>query len=562
MNVNRRKTITKTCVLIAVLLLASCVQITTATSPISETDEAGYFILDKLSYTNDDVLIYVWGPVSEGDHIIATKEPIFDVPCPGYVAYIDLHPSANLFHPVQYVFLSDATKELLVFDAMSPPQNFNEYSLVQTTYGKFFLSVENRRAHIPDGSLPAPSKDPQDSRWAVLMNGGYDQGNNHVRYWNDLSNIYIALVTVYGFPDENIIVLCSDGLSPAVDQSNGQNSNPDMDGDGDEDIMYSCVLSNVDSVFTSLANNLTMDDKLFVFTTDHGDTKGGQNSVENLWNHEELTDAHFAELLDVFPDCEIICTFEPCFSGGFLDNVVVPPGPIIASSACAYNEYSYASSNLEYDEYVFHWTAAVKGEDAYGVEVNADINEDGIVTMDEAYVYAKAHDVQNEHPQYGEYPENIGANISLWISNLPPDTPTKPNGPDEGITGGEYTFSTSTTDPESQDVYYQFNWSDGNVSYWVGPYSSGVTITQTHTWMEGGTYSVQVKAMDVRGGESGWSDSHEISIVAVPLLEIQKIKAKAGRLNVTVKNIGTVNVTDLTWNITLKGGLILLGKKS
>ncbi|MEJ2306152.1 MAG: hypothetical protein P8Y30_01165, partial [candidate division WOR-3 bacterium] len=56
---------------------------------------------------------------------------------------------------------------------------------------------------------------------------------------------------------------------------------------------------------------------------------------------EEITDTHFASLLDALPDCEKICTFEPCFSGGFLDDIVVPPGPVVASSACSHNEYSY-----------------------------------------------------------------------------------------------------------------------------------------------------------------------------------------------------------------------------
>jgi len=55
-----------------------------------------------------------------------------------------------------------------------------------------------------------------------------------------------------------------------------------------------------------------------------------------------------------------------------------------------------------YDTYVFHWTAAVKGEDAYGVPVNADLNSDGIITMDEAYAYAVDHDQDDESPSMGK----------------------------------------------------------------------------------------------------------------------------------------------------------------
>jgi hypothetical protein len=513
-NKTNRKTIIYACILAGVLLATTCSTILMATSSSSNEDEIAQYILQQLPIDdNQDILSYLWGPVSEGDKILATKEPILTAPCPGYVLYIDLYPRANMFHPVQYVFLKEPTKELLVFNAQSPPLNFQDYHVIETPFSSFFYSVENRRAPIPNKTAPEIGTNGRDNRWVVLMNGGYDQYNNHVRYWNDLSNIYTTLNAVYGIPDENIIVLCSDGLNPAPDQSNGLNSNPDLDGDGDDDIMYSCVLSNVDTVFTNLANNLTVYDKLFVFTTDHGGSAGGWNVVENLWNYEELTDAHFAELLAAFPECEKICTFEPCFSGGFLDNVVVPPGPIVASSACRYDESSWAMApDYVYDEYVFYWTAAVKGEDAYGNPVDADANQDGIITMDEAYDYAIAHDTASESPQYGAYPEDVGSSLSLRVSSDPPTVPRKPVGPILGIWNIEYSYTSSATEPDNEQIFYQFDWGDGNKSAWLGPYASGQTVTGTHIWTELGTYNVKVKARDIWGSSSAWSEPLSVTI--------------------------------------------------
>ena len=501
---NKRKTIIKTCIITGILVAVTCSTMITATEPKAENDEIAQYILDQLSYSeNQKLLYYVWGPVSQGDFILTTQGTLFEIPCQGHVMYIDLYPAANLFHPVQYVFLAQQTKELIVFDAKSPPLNFQDYILIETPFSHFFYSVENRRAPIPSKTAPVLSTTREDSRWAVLMNGGYDSGNNHVRYWNDLSNIYITLNYVYEFPDENIIVLCSDGLNPAADQSNGLNSDPDLDGDGDDDIMYSCVLSNVDLVFSGLADNFTGTEKLFVFTTDHGNTQGGWDVVENLWNHEELTDDHFASLLAALPEGEKICTFEPCFSGGFLDDVVVPPGPIVASSACRYDESSWAMApNYVYDEYVFYWTAAIKGEDAYGNPVDADTNDDGLVTMDEAFIYAESHDTASESPQYGEYPEGTGDYLSLWVTSNPPAQPTKPVGPTLAVWYREYTYSSTTTEPDDEQIYYRFDWGDGNSSGWVGPYNSGQTGTASHVWTELGTYNVTVKARDINGAGS------------------------------------------------------------
>jgi hypothetical protein len=511
---NKNNRLIEASILVILLILTSCVNITTATSSISNYEEAADYVADQLSIDKDEYLIYVWGLIDEGEEVFGTEEHIITTPEKGYIVYIDLYPTANLFHPVQYVFLSENKEKLILKDAMSPPLNNENYQNIETEIGEKILSAQNRRATISEGRNPNTMRGSSDSRYAVLMNGGYNAGNNHVRYWNDLSNIYITLVDVYGYPDENIIVLCSDGLDPAVDQSNGQNSDPDLDGDGDDDIMYSCVLSNIDMVFGELADNLTTGSELFVFVTDHGNTNGGYDTYFNLWNMEELTDAHFADLLDELPECEIVCTFEPCFSGGFIGDVAVPPGPRVASSACRHDEYSWAMPpNYEYDEYVFYWTAAVNGEDAYGDPHDADYNDDGVITMDEAFIYAEYMDTANEEPQYGDYPEGVGENITLWPGSDPPETPTVPEGPDEWIQNVETTFSSTATEPDGEDIYYMFNWGDGNFSDWVGPYASGETGEASHSWAELGEYEIRAVVKDINGVQSNWSDPAFLTIV-------------------------------------------------
>ena len=519
-----------------VLLFSVTINLTTANSIDTDIGEEVNYLLDQLSINKDEVLIYILGPVYEGEEILSTKGHVLDVPEKGYIIYIDLYPKTNLFHPVKYIFLSESTNEFIIKDTNSPPENFADYQMMETSIGNLIKSAQNRRAEISDYLISSSMKSSSDSRYAVLFSGGYDSGNNHVRYWNDLSNIYMALTYTYGYLDENIIVLCSDGLNTAPDQSNGQNSDPDLDGDGDDDIMYSCVLSNIDLVFSELANNLTNGNELFVFSTDHGDSNGGWNTLFNLWNHEELTDAHFATLLDALPDGEVICTFEPCFSGGFLDNVVVPPGPVVASSACRYDEYSYAMSNLIYDEFAFYWTAAVSGEDAYGNPVDADYNQDGMITMDEAFVYAETHDAQPESPQYSDYPEDIGSVLTLWPGSEPPETPTNPNGPEGWIQYEEATFSSSTTDPEGDSIYYLFDWGDGNNSGWVGPYASGQTGKASYIWVDLGNYEIKAVARDENGVQSNWSGPSDISIVEndvpeKPIIKGPKIASVGKQIN-------------------------------
>jgi hypothetical protein len=96
-------------------------------------------------------------------------------------------------------------------------------------------------------------------------------------------------------------------------------------------------------------------------------------------------------------------------------------------------------------------------------------------------------------------------------SNSPPVKPTI-SGPSSGRVGRSYTYSSTTTDPESDQIYYWFDWADGTNSGWTGPYNSGETLTMSHTWTAQGSYSVKVKAKDVSGVESVWSDPLVVSM--------------------------------------------------
>ncbi len=93
------------------------------------------------------------------------------------------------------------------------------------------------------------------------------------------------------------------------------------------------------------------------------------------------------------------------------------------------------------------------------------------------------------------------------VTNQPPNKPAKPSGPPRGNVGTAYTYSTSTTDPDTDNVYYWFDWGDGNNSGWVGPYASGAVGNASHTWASKGTYNIKVKAKDdPYGQESAFSD--------------------------------------------------------
>ena len=113
---------------------------------------------------------------------------------------------------------------------------------------------------------------------------------------------------------------------------------------------------------------------------------------------------------------------------------------------------------------------------------------------------------------FGKNMVDIVVSESPKKPNNPPNKPSKPSGPTSGKAGTSYTYSTSTTDPDGDQVYYWFDWGDGTNSGWLGPYNSGQTVSASHTWSERGSYEIKVKAKDTNGAESEWSDPLPITM--------------------------------------------------
>ena len=158
-------------------------------------------------------------------------------------------------------------------------------------------------------------------------------------------------------------------------------------------------------------------------------------------------------------------------------------------------------------------------------------------------------------------PDDYLFGYEICTTNAPPNTPSTPSGPDDGITGVEYTFTTSADDPELDQVYYWFDWDDGTNSGWVGPYNSGETGSASHAWDDAGDYEVTVKAKDTNDDESDWSPAHTISIAVGPILDIGTITGGLFKVSVTIKNIGDTTATGVQWSINLEGGAFI-GKET
>jgi hypothetical protein len=151
---------------------------------------------------------------------------------------------------------------------------------------------------------------------------------------------------------------------------------------------------------------------------------------------------------------------------------------------------------------------------------NADRNNDGITTTKELFEYS----MQMLYNEF--FGDNDGEGLldedpapprdnNFW-PNEKPLCPDSINGQTEGNIGETYAYSTFTTAPEGNDVFYCFDWGDGTSTGWLGPYGSGNNCEAYHSWTKKGEYTIRVKIRDRCFEESEW----RILLVSMPKTKI------------------------------------------
>lgn len=272
------------------------------------------------------------------------------------------------------------------------------------------------------------------TRFAILFSGGIDEPNNHIRYWNDLVFMYKALIGPLGFSKNNIAVLYYDGKAK----------------DTQMPVHYSATQANLQTVFNLLRQHSITNDFVFFFTTNHGggfkksnisglpvggqwDANGdepGDLLVEKNYNldlngdgdkndtvswDEELCawggkifDDAFHTMVGNLNFNRMVIVMEQCFSGGLIHDMAQGGNRIIMSAAGEYEpSWAMKSLNPDYDEFSYHFTCAINKADHLGNKVNADSDNNGHVSLVEAFNYARSKDTRPETPWYEDSGDGI-----------------------------------------------------------------------------------------------------------------------------------------------------------
>lgn len=150
---------------------------------------------------------------------------------------------------------------------------------------------------------------------------------------------------------------------------------------------------------------------------------------------------------------------------------------------------------------------AICGEDKWELgKANQDSKEDNLYRINEEFMRTPYYGIN----LFGD--PAVKMKISDDFPNSAPEKPDTPDGSIIGDPGVEYEYSSSTTDLDGDPLFYNFSWGDGAYSGWIGRYKSGGTVSASYSWNVSGSYEVKVRAKDIYGLESEWSDSLIVAI--------------------------------------------------
>lgn len=315
----------------------------------------------------------------------------------------------------------------------------------------------------PRPSLNYLNREEDTSKWAILLCGGYEAESNPEAFWNDCSRMYNLLVYGFNYPKNQIIVLMTDGTSPGADRRliTGQyvSSPTDLDGDGVTDIDYSLTKPNISEAFEYVGNNCSIDDDVFIYVSAHGNA----NTYEiALWNPSKyyssmyfLSPADLISELNNIPTPNINILMDQCHSGAFL--IPLYGHCRTLETACKSNENTVFRSIGDYSEFSYHWCNAIESISHYNPSINANTNNDGNISLWEAFNYASTNMIVlsgTVTPQY--YERNILAGYNYGLEGELFSLPSL-SGPDN-IDDNHYgTYYLSNTCPGTSAVNWQFS---------------------------------------------------------------------------------------------------------
>jgi hypothetical protein len=153
-------------------------------------------------------------------------------------------------------------------------------------------------------------------------------------------------------------------------------------------------------------------------------------------------------------------------------------------------------------------------------------------------------------------PNDNGKGSAYVFTNAPENQPPVADftwTPQNPSINQQITFDASASqDPDGTITLYEWDWNNDDVYE-----ESHTTPTATHSWANGGNYSMALRVTDDDDATATITKTINVNATA-PSLTIEDFKGGIG-ISATVKNVGNATGTSIIWSIDLVGKMIFKG---
>jgi len=226
----------------------------------------------------------------------------------------------------------------------------------------------------PIAVLPgAANAPPGGKRYALLIGGGMNSVNNHVRYWNDLWQMYHILVST-GYAPENIRVAYAFGAPRTAGMP----------------VQYPATFPGIAAAFSYFVPRVKAEDTFYLMVSGQGLTPSGAAPASAYlpWLSAPIMPPTFAAQVNRIASYKrMVIEMGQSYSGAFIPFLRTPKRVVITAAAA--NRDSWAHPSLIYDNFECWYLSALASHFLLGgAALSADANHNGYVSMAEAYSFA------------------------------------------------------------------------------------------------------------------------------------------------------------------------------
>ena len=347
-----------------------------------------------------------------------------------WLIVVDEHPNQNWSHECGYVYVQcersrlTATRSCRVPGRMLP----NGVNLRLTNSRNLYGNNASLKPTVAQ-SVPNYNTEVAGKTFALIINSASSRHDNLERYWNDCSFIYKVLTNKYNVMTDNIrILMPTDSLMRRADGS-GYTSLPRNIGTDIWNLNINTLYDCLDEIKIEMNGT----GHLLVFITGNAGTDDSGEPYIMLQGGRRMTAGELERMIssanvrvtDYVLGVSNASAFSEYLSG---------KGHVITAATGA-DEAATSCADKPFSEFLMHWTAAMCGSDALGNSVESDSDDNGRMTLEEAFAYADSlttstsGDIStvNRYLKEDVAFNNIPEGVDLYIRDNLDDTGKEPN---------------------------------------------------------------------------------------------------------------------------------------